>query len=46
MPSLCVGIIFISYALQVHYRPFVDPNLDVATADFRSRVVYVSCLTQ
>jgi hypothetical protein len=27
--SLCVGIIFISYALQVKYRPFVDPSLDL-----------------
>ncbi len=30
--SLCVGIIFISYALQVKYRPFVDPNLDAVDA--------------
>ncbi len=29
--SLCVGIIFVSYALQVKYRPFVDPNLDAAS---------------
>ncbi len=39
-PSLCVGIIFISYALQVHYRPFVDPNLDTAS-DLRTSVTYV-----
>ncbi len=28
--SMCVGIIFISYALQVKYRPFLDPNPDAA----------------
>lgn len=28
--SLCVGIIFVSYAMQVKYKPFLDPNLDVA----------------
>jgi hypothetical protein len=28
--SLCVGIIFISYALQVKFKPFLDPNLDAA----------------
>jgi hypothetical protein len=27
---MCVGIIFISYALQVKYRPFLDPNPDAA----------------
>jgi hypothetical protein len=28
--SLCVGIIFIAYALQAKYRPFLDPNVDAA----------------
>ncbi len=27
---MCVGIIFISYALQVKHRPFVGPNPDAA----------------
>ncbi len=27
---MCVGIIFISYALQAKYRPFLDPNPDAA----------------
>ncbi len=27
---MCVGIIFISYALQMKYRPFLDPNPDAA----------------
>ncbi len=29
-PSLSVGILFIAYALQVKFRPFLDPNLDMA----------------
>ena len=44
--SLCVGIIFISYALQVKYKPFLDPNLDAAEdvkgSGFGVEVVYVS----
>ncbi len=44
--SLCVGIIFIAYALQVKYKPFLDPNMDHAT-DLRAvtaeaKLVYVS----
>ncbi len=48
--SLCVGIIFVAYALQVKHRPFLDPNLDALhdapTSDaglweVGSRMVYV-----
>ena len=44
--SLCVGIIFIAYALQVKYKPFLDPNMDHATdvhaVTAEAKLVYVS----
>jgi hypothetical protein len=38
--SLCVGIIFIAYAAQVKYKPFLDPNLDSAN-DVRAKATGV-----
>jgi hypothetical protein len=40
-----VGIIFIAYALQVKYKPFLDPNVDLASDQLATsngaKLVYV-----
>ncbi len=45
-----MGIIFIAYALQVKYKPFLDPNVDLASDQLvtsnGAKLVYVRAWQQ